>query len=212
MTINRLQLTSSTLFDQEFKITQPICIIQGTYSELILDLIRESICDYGAISSPDRIEDGRFVIHEDIDMDSKNYSLCYIRNADFMGDNRIAANFDQSSIKFSTDDTEEFLTKCSKLNSDGNNVFFEKVLPTDLVNSETEHRIASFERFIKSNSPNDMRPMFIYGFFDRIDSGIDIAPYLDTLSSLNKQIFISVCKGYPANKTEHTDVQYVSVP
>lgn len=111
MNINRLQIASATTFDLYLTLTAPICVLRGNYSDLALDLIRELIGDYGAQKNPDRIDDGRFVIHADIEMDGKNYSACYIRNADFIGDNRLAVNFEPNSIHFSEDDTREFVDK-----------------------------------------------------------------------------------------------------
>ena len=211
MNIKSFQLTSITLPDLEFEVTKPICVIRGDYSELILDLIRETVGDYGAVNDPDRIDDGRFVINSNIEMDGKNYSLCYIRNADFLGDHRIAVNFAPRSVSFSEDDTAEFLSKRAKLNSTDENVF-SKTLSTNSQNlSETERRITDFEDLINRLSPNDTRPIFIYSLFDRIDSGVDISKYINTLLSLNKQVFISVCKEYSTKKFEYADIQILSL-
>lgn len=116
MKIKNLQITSSTL-DLELDIDKPICILRGQYAELVLDLVRELIGDYSSENDPDRVDDGHFVLHSDIEMDGKNYNICYIRNADFMGDNRIAANFVPNSFEFSEDDTIEFIDKCKARNN-----------------------------------------------------------------------------------------------
>ncbi|MCI6971886.1 MAG: hypothetical protein MR916_05340 [Eubacterium sp.] len=112
MKIKNLTITSPSTLDLELDITSPICVFHGGHSELALDLIRELIGDHGEENDSDRFDDGHFVIHSDIEMDGKNYQVCYIRNADFMGDNRIAANFVPNSLDFSTDDTIEFMKKC----------------------------------------------------------------------------------------------------
>ena len=91
MKIKNLQFTSPTVLNFEFDITSPVCVLYGTNSELALDLIRELLGDCASMTDPDSCDDGRFVIHSDIGMDGKDYSVCYIRNADYMGDNRIAA-------------------------------------------------------------------------------------------------------------------------
>ena len=114
MKINNLQITSATTFNFDFTSNAPICVLRGRYSDLALDLMREVIGDYCAQNDPDRVDDGRFVIHADIETDSKNYTVCYIRNADFMGDNRLAVNFEPNSIRFSEDDTREFIDKCNE--------------------------------------------------------------------------------------------------
>ena len=188
MKINHVQITSASALNIEFETTAPICVIRGNYSDLALDLIRELIGDYGARNDPDRVDDGRFMIHADIEMDGKNYSVCYIRNADFMGDNRLAVNFEPNSIHFSEDDTREFVGKCSERDTDKSNV----LIKTD-----------------KITSRDDDRPIFICDCFDRTDEAVDITPVLDRLSSFDRQIFISVCPGYP--EVKHDNVQMVEI-
>ena len=189
MKINHFQVTSTTLnFDSTLH--APVCVLHGHYSDLALDLMRELIGDYGAQNDPDRIDDGRFVIHADIGMDSKNYSVCYIRNADFMGDNRLAVNFEPNSIRFSEDDTHEFVAKCNEHDTDNSNVLIKTV-------------------DIKPCA--DDRPIFIYDYFDRLDEAIDITPILDDLSALGRQVFISVCAGYPCEKMKHGATKIVEM-
>ena len=190
MKINHFQITSASTLNIEFATTVPICVLRGRYSDLALDLMRELIGDYGAQNDPDRIDDGRFVIHADIEMDNKNYSVCYIRNADFMGDNRLAVNFEPNSIRFSGDDTREFANKCNERDTDNSNVL---VKTADIA------------------SCADDRPIFIYDYFDRLDEAIDITPILDNLASLGRQIFIAVCANYPTKKLKHHNVQIVNM-
>ena len=186
MKINRFQIASASTLNIEFAATAPICVLRGRYSDLALDLMRELIGDYDAQNNPNRVDDGRFVIHASIEMDNKNYDVCYIRNADFMGDNRLAVNFEPKSIDFSEDDTREFVDKCNERDMDNTNVL---IKTADIFSSE------------------DDRPIFIYDYFDRLDEAIDIASILDKLSSLGRQVFISVCTGYPCEKMAHKKVQ-----
>lgn len=185
-----IQITSATALNLDFTSTAPICVLRGRYSDLALDLIRELIGDYGAQNDPDRVDDGRFVIHANIEMDSKNYNACYIRNADFMGDNRLAVNFEPNSICFSEDDTREFVDKCNKRDTDNTNVL---VKTADTAYCE------------------DDRPIFIYDYFDRLDEAIDITPVLDNLASLGRQVFIAVCPNYPIEKLKHDKIQVINV-
>ena len=187
MKIKNFQITSASTLNTEFSSTAPICALHGRYSDLALDLLRELIGDFGAQNDPDRIDDGRFVIHADIEMDNKNYDVCYIRNADFMGDNRLAVNFEPNSISFSEDDTHEFVDKCNERDTDNSNVLIKTA------------GITSY----------DDRPLFIYDYFDRLDEAIDITPILNKLSSLGRQVFISVCSNYPVEKLKHDAVQIV---
>lgn len=188
MKIKHFEITSANTLNLEFTATAPICVLHGHYSDLALDLLRELIGDFGAQNDPDRFDDGRFVIHADIEMDEKDYAVCYIRGADTMGDNRLAVNFVPGSIKFSTDDTKEFLEKCNKRARDASNVLNKTadMIPCD-----------------------DERPIFIYDFFDRLDNAVDITPMLDKLASLGRQVFISVCNCYPTQKILCDKVQII---
>ena len=188
MKINNIQITSASTLNIEFATTAPICVLRGRYSDLALDLVRELIGDCGAQNYPDRVDDGRFVIQADIEMDNKDYSVCYIRNADFMGDNRLAVNFEPNSVHFSEDDIREFVDKCNERDTDDSNVLIKTANIT---------------------SRDDDRPIFIYSYFDRLDEAIDITLILDKLASLGRQVFISVCSGYP--KIKHEKVQIVQI-
>ena len=188
MMFANIQITSASTINIEFATTSLICVFRGYYSDLAIDLIRELIGDFGAQNDPDRIDDGRFVIHADIEMDNKSYNVCYIRNADFMGDNRLAVNFEPNSIRFSEDDTREFVDKCNERDSDNSDVLIKSA------------DISSCE---------DDRPIFIYDYFDRLDEAIDITPIFNKLSSLGRQVFISVCSNYPIEKLKHDAVQIV---
>ena len=123
MKIKNISITSHTTLDFEINGAKPITILLGKHSALALDLMREVIGDNNAVYDPDSVDDGHFIIHTDVDIDGKNYSACYIRGADFLGDNRIAVNFKPGSIEYSEEDTIEFLEKCKVINSQARPVF-----------------------------------------------------------------------------------------
>lgn len=197
MTIKTFSITSD-LDSVEFTPAAPVCFIWGNESDCVLDLVRELIGN-NPYSTPDLIDDGSFVIHADVEMDGKNYALCYLRNADFVGDCRIAANFESNSKKFSVDDTEEYLRKISERNNDYSNVFDGAAQKMDdKLMSESDRILAAFEKFIvQCENTSDDRPVFIYNLFYRLDESIDVRPYLDKLSALGRQVFVSVCNSHP---------------
>lgn len=166
MKIKNLTITSPSALDLELDITSPVCLFYGEHSELALDLIRELIGDYGARTNPDCYDDGHFMIHSDIEMDGKNYNICYIRNADFMGDSRIAANFVPNSFEFSEDDTLEFLEKCKTRNKDLNNIVY------------------NYEIF---SITDDDRPLFVY-----CENTDNVSHILECLAFIGRQVFIAV--------------------
>lgn len=172
MTIHSFSVTSASTLAFDFTVRASICVFRGRYSELALDLLREMIGDADLQNDPDGYDDGRFVLHADVEMDGKSYNVCYIRNADVMGDNRIAVNFLPCSLEFSEDDTGEFLEKCSRLQK-------------------------------------QEQPILLYGLLDRMDEGTDVAPLLNSLAALGRQVFLAVCPGYPTEKLAGDRVQVV---
>ena len=205
MHIHHFSATSASALSFHMTPSAPICILRGKHSDLVLDLLRETIGDYGAEKDPDRIDDGRFVLHADVEMDEKTYAVCYLRNADTIGDHRIAVNFTQNEFSFSLDDTKEFDRKRRERNNDGRNVFSVHDLPTNASLSESDRNLLAFSRFLKKTADDD-RPLFIYSFFDRIDDAIDPNTFLRQLAALGKQVFVAVCEGYPTEKLQLGDV------
>ena len=58
--------------------------------------------------------------------------------------------------------------------------------------------LVAFGQFLEQ-LPDDGRPVFLYGFLDRLDAATDISPLLDRLASLGRQVFIAVCSDYQAS-------------
>lgn len=183
MKIKNLTITSPSVLDLELDITSPVCLLYGKHSELTLDLIRELIGDYSAKTDPDCYDDGHFAIHSDIEMDGKNYNVCYIRNADFMGDNRIAANFVPNSFEYSEEDTLEFLDKCKARNKDLNNVVY-------------NYKIFSIAE--------DDRPLFVY-----CEDAEDITPVIEFVSTLNRQVFVAITSNKISSHSSNIQTAFV---
>jgi hypothetical protein len=190
MNFKKIAISSKTALDFDCTLNSSVCVIHGRNSDLVLDLLRELMCDFNAQNDADRIDDGRFVIHADVEMDGKDYSVCCIRNADFLGDTRFAVNFDPNRTRFSEDDTKEYIHKCNERNSDNSNVMFKNITPSD---------------------QSDDRPIFIYDVLDHLDEAIDVAPFIKDLSDRKNQVFIAVCPSYPIEKLKHGDVQILKI-
>ena len=55
----------------------------------------------------------------------------------------------------------------------------------------------------------DDRPIYVFNFFERLDEATDIAPFIDLLTSLGRQVFIGI-GNYPIERFEKcTKVQIV---
>ena len=113
MKINHMTFTSPTALSLDLTPSMPICVLYGRHATLALDLLRELTGDNLLECDPDAVDDGRFVLDGEIEIEGKTYTVCYIRNADFMGDHRLAVNFTPYTTCFSEDDTNEYLLKCA---------------------------------------------------------------------------------------------------
>lgn len=89
------------------------------------------------------------------------------------------------------------------------NVFDASSYLADGRRSESDWLLAAFDGFIQHLPADDDRPVFVYNFFDRIDEATDLAPWLDRLAGLDRQVFVSVCKSYPYEKLNSSFVQTV---
>lgn len=180
----------TSIFSVELSADKPICFIRGGYSNFVLDLMRELIGDYVSHCYLDNVNDGFYVLHADIEDGSKNYQVCYIRNAEEVGDNRIGVNFTDGGTNFSKADTYEFLDKREDWAMDTSNVLIGTADPTSVTSKS---------------------PIFIYDYFDRLDLGIDTSPLLDRLLGTGRQVFIAVCGSYPDEKVKHDGVRVFDV-
>lgn len=189
MNIKKFQVSTSN-FNAELTPAAPICFVRGNYSDCVLDLMRELIGNGESHTDLERVNDGFYVIHADIESEGKDYGICYIRNAEEAGDNMIGVNFSDGGINFSKSDTCEFLDKREDWAMDTSNVLIGTADPTSVTNEI---------------------PIFIYDYFDRLDLGVDTTPLLDRLLGTDKQVFIAVCRSYPNEKVKHDGVQVFDV-
>ena len=98
----------------------------------------------------------------------------------------------------------------------GGNVFPDGHTPPMTSHKGYSHRlIDSFCQFLEKQreltEKGDVRPIFIYNFFDRIDLSFDTRPFIDELVCLDRQVFISVCGNYPEDRMRHERVQIVRI-
>ena len=74
--------------------------------------------------------------------------------------------------------------------------------------SECDYNVENFLRFLEiakaETRRGDTRPIYIFDFFERLDEATDIAPFIDLLASLGRQVFIGV-GNYPVERFENND-------
>ena len=73
---------------------------------------------------------------------------------------------------------------------------------------ESSFNIKNFKKFIalarKETVKGDTRPIYVFNFFERLDEATDIAPFIDLLASLGRQVFIGV-DNYPIERFKNND-------
>ena len=79
--------------------------------------------------------------------------------------------------------------------------------------SECEYNIENFKRFIEivkeESAKGDVRPIYIFNFFERLDEATDITPFIESLASLGRQVFVGIPNNYPLERFENDKVQLV---
>ena len=83
--------------------------------------------------------------------------------------------------------------------------FFNKYVANENNLSECDYNIENFKRFIEiarvETEKGDIRPIYVFNFFERLDEATDIEPFIDLLVSLGRQVFIDV-GNYPIERFE----------
>jgi hypothetical protein len=114
---------------------------------------------------------------------------------------------------FSAEKTAATLSKLRKLKSDERNSysFLNKYVENENNLSECDYNIENFKRFIEivkeETAKGDTRPIYVFNFFERLDEATDIAPFIDLLASLGRQVFVGVSNTYPIERFESDKVQ-----
>ena len=75
--------------------------------------------------------------------------------------------------------------------------------------SESDRNIENFKKFIEvvkeATKKGDTRPIYVSNLFERLDEATDIEPFIDSLVSLKRQVFIEVSKNYPIERFKNSD-------
>ena len=171
-----------------------ICFFGGIDSEDYLDALRQLIFD------PDVgfWEIFGFITAE-IEIDGRDFQARRVANviSNSKAQSKFAINFALDNGRYSADKTREYMRLCNEAKRNGSNVLCCRPKAADgNTLSESDIRLLVLMKFIEKLSVEtkrgDMRPIFIYGIFDRVDEVVDIDPYIKLLASLGRQVFISM--------------------
>ena len=206
MKIKSFATTSPLLSNVNFENKKPIYIFSGT--SVFLHMMR-CLLDGEDDGTPiDKTKEQTFVSRVNFELDDKKYELCGVLCDDqtFF----VAVNTENG---FSEMDTKECISKLRRLSSDAKNHFCleNKYVSNDNCLGESDYRIANFKNFLEivkeETAKGDIRPIYIFNLFERIDEAVDVTPFLDELASFGRQVFISVTANYPTEKLTHDSVQ-----
>ena len=88
-----------------------------------------------------------------------------------------------------------------------------KYVKNDNYLGESSFNIENFKKFIvlarEETAKGDTRPLYVFNFFERLDEATDIAPFIDLLASLGRQVFVGISNTYPIERFESDKVQLV---
>ena len=91
---------------------------------------------------------------------------------------------------------------------------YKQYLYYDSILSECERNIEQFKEFIEilkeETKKGDARPIYVSEFFELLDDSTDIEPFIASLLSLQRKVYVEVSPNYPIERFEKcTKVQIV---
>ena len=111
---------------------------------------------------------------------------------------------------FSAERTQKVIAKLRSTKKGENNSynFLNKYIANENYLSECDYNIKNFKQFIEiakaETAKGDSRPIYIFNFFEKLDEATNIAPFIDMLSHLGRQVFIGLAN-YPIERFENND-------
>ena len=193
MKIQSLHIVTADGYSLQCTLSAPICILCGQNAPWIVELIGRLT---GAPDANAPLTDRQITIHASIELDHRNYELCYL--CDPTDGDRIAVNFKKNSVSFSRADTERYLAHCAAKNTDcSNRLDGSNPLPDHTLLSESDRLIASLLCFIRrATEQAEDRPLLITNLLDRIDEATDLHPLFQALAQTGQQTFFAVSPSF----------------
>ena len=196
--------TTSPIFEGgRFDDDKPVCIFAAP--AVFLHMMR-CLLDGESDAPPiDETKDRTFVSRVTFELDGEEIELCGV-----LCDDQSFFVAVKDGEHFSAERTQKVIAKLRSMKRDESNSysFLNKYIANESYLSECDYNIANFKRFIKfareEALKGDSRPIYVFNFFERLDEATTIAPFVDLLASLGRQVFISV-GNYPIERFETND-------
>ena len=201
--------TTSPIFEGgRFDDDKPVCVFAAP--AVFLHMMR-CLLDGESDDTPiDETKERTFVSRVAFELDGEEIELCGV-----LCDDQSFFVAVKDGERFSANRTQTVVAKLCSMKRDESNSysFLNKYVANENNLSECDYNIANFKRFIEiareETEKGDTRPIYVFNFFERLDEATDIAPFVDLLASLGRQVFIGI-GNYPIERFEkYTKVQVV---
>ena len=201
--------TTSPIFEGgRFDADKPVCVFAAP--AVFLHMMR-CLLDGESDDTPiDETKERTFVSRVNFELDGEEIELCGI-----LCDDQSFFVAVKDGEHFSAERTQTIVAKLRSMKRDDCNSynFLNKYIANENYLSECDYNIENFKKFIEiareETEKGDSRPIYVFNFFERLDEATDIAPFIDLLASLGRQVFIGI-GNYPIERFEkYTKVQVV---
>ena len=201
--------TTSPIFEGvRFDDDKPVCVFAAP--AVFLHMMR-CLLDGESDDTPiDETKERTFVSRVNLELDGEEIELCGV-----LCDDQSFFVAVKDGEHFSAERTLEVIAKLRSMKRDDRNSynFLNKYVANENYFSECDYNIENFKRFIEiareETEKGDVRPIYVFNFFERLDEATDIAPFIDLLGSLGRQVFVGVSNTYPFERLEYDQVQVV---
>ena len=202
--------TTSPIFEGgRFDDDKPVCVFAAP--AVFMHMMRCILYGESDDTPIDETKERTFVSRVNFELDGEEIELCGVLCAD---QSFFVAVKDGEH--FSAERTQTVVAKLRSMKRDERNSYSflnKKYVANENNLSERDYNIENFKRFIEiareTTLKGDTRPIYVFNFFEHLDEATDIAPFINLLASLGRQVFIGI-GNYPIERFEKcTKVQVV---
>lgn len=201
--------TTSPIFEGgRFDDDKPVCVFAAP--AVFLHMMR-CLLDGESDDTPiDEAKKQTFVSRVNFEIDGEDIELCGV-----LCDDQSFFVAVKDGEHFSAEQTQKVIAKLRSMKRDERNSynFLDKYVANEDNLSECDYNIANFNRFIEivkeETVKGDARPIYIFNFFERLDEATDITPFIESLASLGRQVFVGISNNYSLERFESDKVQVV---
>lgn len=195
MRVKTFAITPAVVPSVSFACNKPVCIFAG--HAFYLHAMRELLDGDDDGTPIDESKDRIFVSRVEFEHDEEEHKLCSVFCAD-----RTFFTAALEGDSFSQEKTRVCVKMLQEMASNEKNTYCSehKYYLGDDHLSASDFCLENFKCFLdivkRETEKGDDRPIYVFDLFERLDEAVDISPFLDTLASLGRQVFLSVKTAY----------------